>query len=77
MINEKGQEYCAIIRLKNRIPGHRAGITEDFQVLREVVLNERRERCLQNWIREKQKSTYVRINPDWRNCDFKYPGWVK
>lgn len=77
MINEKGQEYCAIIRLKNRIDGHRAGITEDFQVLREVVLNARREQCLDKWIREKQKSTYIRINPDWRNCSFKYPGWVK
>lgn len=77
MINEKGQEYCAIIRLKNRIPGHRASITEDFQVLREVVLNERREQCLEKWIREKQRSTYIRINTNWRNCDFRYPGWVK
>ena len=29
------------------------------------------------WIREKQKHTYVRINENWKNCTFKYPGWIK
>ena len=29
------------------------------------------------WIRDKQKHTYVRINEKWQKCDFKYPGWVK
>ena len=32
---------------------------------------------LEKWIRNKQKSTYVRINEDWVKCDFKYPGWIK
>ena len=27
--------------------------------------------------KEKQKTTYVRINEDWRNCDFNYDGWIK
>ena len=35
------------------------------------------EEKLQEWILQKQKSTYVRINPKWRKCDFKYPGWIK
>ena len=25
----------------------------------------------------KQKHTYVRIDPNWQKCDFKYPGWVR
>ncbi|MFS6555421.1 hypothetical protein VPJ68_08085 [Parabacteroides distasonis] len=32
---------------------------------------------LNDWITKKQKSTYVRISDGWRNCDFKYPGWIK
>ena len=35
------------------------------------------EEMIQQWIKDKQKSTYVRINEDWRNCDFTYPGWVR
>mgnify|MGYP000684930307 FL=1 len=77
MINSKGKEVCAIVKLKNRIDGHKATITEDYQRLKAMVTAKRSEEKLQKWIVEKQKNTYVRINPSWRNCDFKYPGWIK
>ncbi len=75
MINEKGKEICAVVKLKTRINGHKATITDDYQQLKDVVLERRRAEKLDKWIREKQKSTYVRINENWKNCDFKYPGW--
>ena len=77
MINGKGKEVCAIVKLKNRIDGHKAAITEDYQRLKSIVTAKRSEEKLQEWIVEKQKHTYVRINPEWRKCDFKYPGWIK
>ena len=77
MINSKGKEVCAIVKLKNRIDGHKATITEDYQRLKSMVTAKRSEEKIQKWIVEKQKNTYVRINPTWRNCDFKYPGWIK
>lgn len=77
MTNAKGQEVCAIVLLKNRIDGHHASMTEDFQTLRDVVVSQRRAEKVEQWIKEKIKKTYVRISPDWRNCDFHYDGWVK
>lgn len=77
MVNNSGQEVCAIVKLKNRIDGHRANVTEDFQLLRNVVLNQRKQEKVNAWIAEKQKSTYVRIHPEWRNCKFEYPNWIK
>lgn len=77
MVNSKGTTVCAIARLKNRINTHRASITEDFQVMREIVLKHKNEEVIQNWIKEKQKNTYVRINEGWSDCDFQYPGWIK
>lgn len=78
MVNEKdGKEVCAIVKLKSRINGHKATITDDYQNLKEIVLDKRREEMLQKWILNKQKHTYVRINPAWQHCDFKYPGWIK
>jgi peptidyl-prolyl cis-trans isomerase SurA len=74
---EQGRDVCAVIKLKSRVDSHRATLTEDFQVLRNVVLEKRRAEKLETWIKEKQRSTYVRINPEWRNCDFKYPEWNK
>ena len=77
MINTKGKTVCAIARLKNRTLTHRASITEDFQVMQDIVKNKKGEETILNWIKEKQKSTYIRINPDWRDCEFQYEGWVK
>lgn len=77
MLDKAGKTQCCIIKLKSRIKAHPATITEDFQVLRQIVKTKRSEEFLENWIREKQKSTYIRINPDWVNCEFQYPGWVK
>lgn len=73
--NNQGQDICAIIKLKSRIPAHRANMTEDFQVLKDVVVSKRGEEMRKKWIEEKQKTTFVRINPEWRNCTFEYPNW--
>ena len=77
MINNKGKEICAIVKLKARIDGHKATITEDYQRLKSIVQSKLGDEKLQKWIKDKQKSTYVRINEDWVKCDFKYPGWVR
>ena len=77
MINDKGKEVCAIVKLKSRINGHKATITEDYQRLKAIVMEKRSEDKLEKWIKEKQKHTYVRINEKWQKCDFKYPGWIK
>lgn len=77
MINDKGKNVCAIVKLKSRIEGHRATITEDYQVMKNVVMAKRREEKLHSWIQEKLKTTYVRIDDRYKNCKFEYQGWIK
>lgn len=77
MINNRGKTVCAIVKLKNRVDGHKATITEDFQVMKGVVLNKRREEKLHDWVVGKIKTTYTRVNERYRNCDFEYEGWIK
>ena len=77
MIDNKGKTTCAIVKLKSRVEGHKATITEDFQVMREVVLNQRRQEALHDWVVDKIKHTYVRMNDRYKDCKFEYQGWVK
>ncbi len=77
MIASNGQEECVIVKLKNRIKGHKATVSDDYQRLKEMVVEKRQEEVLDKWIREKQKHTYVRISDNWKNnCEFRYPGWI-
>lgn len=77
MINEKGKTVCAFVKLKSRTEGHKATITEDFQVMKNVVLNKLREEKIHNWVVGKIKATYVRLNDNYRDCDFEYQGWIR
>ena len=77
MINERGKTVCVIAKLKSRTEGHKATITEDFQVMKDMVVEKRREQALHKWVVDKIKSTYVRVNEEYRNCDFEYEGWVR
>ena len=77
MINSKGKTVCAIVKLNSRTPGHRATITEDFQVMKNVVLSTRKEEFLKDWVKKKLKDTYVRMNDRYKDCQFEYEGWVK
>ena len=77
MVNSKGKEVVAVARLKNRINGHRATMQDDYQQLQNLLVNKMNEERIEEWIREMQQKTYIRINEDWRNCEFKYPGWIK
>ena len=68
---------CSVVKLKKRIEGHRANVTEDFQMLKNLVTEKRSQEKVDSWIKEKIKKTYVRINPDWKGCVFQYPYWAK
>ncbi|MBR1469396.1 MAG: peptidylprolyl isomerase, partial [Prevotella sp.] len=58
MINSRGKLTTAIVKLVNRIDAHRATITEDFQVLKNIVLAKRREEVINEWLADKIKRTY-------------------
>ena len=77
MINDRGKTVCVIAKLKSRTEAHKATITEDFQVMKDIVLAKRREEMLHKWVVNKIKNTYVRVNEQYRNCDFEYEGWVR
>ncbi len=77
MINSNGKTQAAIIKLKSRTEGHKATITEDFQVMRDIVLEREREKFLHEWVVEKIKSTHVRMKDRYKDCEFEYEGWVK
>jgi peptidyl-prolyl cis-trans isomerase SurA len=77
MINNRGKTVCVIAKLKSRREGHKATITEDFQVMKELVLEKRRAKKLHDWVVDKIRSTYTRIGDEYKDCQFEYEGWNK
>lgn len=77
MLNNNGREVVAIVRLKERVNAHKANLSDDYQVMKSIVEGKKREDVLKKWVQDKIKTTYVKINDDWKNCDFQHEGWIK
>lgn len=75
MDRTKNKEVCVLVKLKTKRDAHKANIVDDFQVIRNMLEAQLREQTIEDWIRMKQKEIYVHIDPNWRGCDFQYPGW--
>ena len=77
MMAQQQKEVIAIVKLKARTQSHRANLIDDYQALKTMVEDRKREELLRDWVAKKQKTVYVRIADGWRNCDFQYPGWIR
>ena len=71
------REVVAIVKLTSRKPAHKANLSDDYQLIKQMYENSAKEKIVEDWLKEKIKSTYVRIEDGWRGCDFKYDGWIK
>ena len=70
------RQQVAMVKLVRRIEAHKADLAEDFQVLKDMYENKRKAEIIDEWVKGKQKKTYVHISEGWRNCEFKY-NWRK
>ncbi len=69
------RDQVAIVKLKKRIAGHKATYYDDYQVIKDMYQTHLNQEIIEKFIREKQRTTYVRIKPGWENYEFTYPGW--
>ena len=77
MKNSNHKDVAAIVKLTERIPGHRANLSDDYNLLKKMYENHKKDQILKDWLEKKIKETYVKIEPGWQNCEFHYQGWVK
>ena len=77
MRNSKDKQVAAIVKLSKRIEGHKADMNSDYQTIKMMAENKKRQELLDKWLKNKIKTTYVRIDENWRNCEFRYEGWIR
>lgn len=72
-----GYELVAIVKVKSKIPSHKANMQDDYQLLKTILEEKKKTTFLNEWIAKKQRETYIRIDPNYRNCEFEHKGWIK
>ena len=71
------REIVAIVKLRNRIDGHKATLRDDFEVMKTMYEQHAKNKIISDWIENKINSTYIYIEDGWRDCKFQHSGWLK
>ena len=72
-----GNTIYKILYLEKVIPAHVANFEEDYNTLIDEVNNKNAMKAIDDFVAEKQKSTYIVIDPLFQGCEFQRKGWIK
>ena len=71
--DETGMQVYKIFKLISVTPEHKATLLDDYQTIKEMALQEKKQKAISQWISNKQESTYISL-PDskYSTCVFKH-----
>lgn len=72
-----GNTVYKIIKVDKIIPAHTASFDKDYSELLEEARSKEQEAAIDQFINGKIKTTYIIIDPLFKNCDFSREGWNK
>ncbi len=72
-----GKTVYKIVRLKSKTESHIMNLKEDYQAIKDIALADKKQKEINNWIKQRQASTYIHIDDSYKNCNFKMKAWVK
>lgn len=72
-----GNTVYKIIKVDKIIPAHTASFDRDYSELLEEARSKKQEAAIDQFINRKIKTTYIIIDPLFKNCDFSREGWNK
>lgn len=76
-VDENGKQIYKIVRLKSKTEPHQANLKDDYQRIQEFALEKKRMEFIDEWVEKKVESTYIRIDEDFRKCEYRFNGWLK
>jgi len=71
-----GKEAYRILYMKGRTDPHKANLNDDWLRMQNDALINKEEEILKEWINKKLLNTYVKVNEDYKSCDFE-SNWLK
>jgi len=76
-MDTKGKPVIKVLLLKKRTNPHVANPEDDFNMLKEMAAQKKQIEIVNTWVEEKIQTTFIRIDPEYRNCKFTIKGWLK
>lgn len=75
--DENNNVVFRIVRLDNELPAHTANLKDDYQSLYNQALMNEQIKLYDKWVKEKIKTTYVKISDEYKSCEFLKKEWLE
>ncbi|MGE4569206.1 MAG: peptidylprolyl isomerase [Bacteroidales bacterium] len=75
--DEKGRLMFKIIRIGQKTESHKANPRDDYNMLQDLALANKKQRIFFEWLKTKVASNHVKIDPAFQNCNFEFSGWIQ
>lgn len=73
---KRNRDIVVIAKLTNRINGHKANLSDDYQLIKSMYEKSAKAKIIADWVNKKIDDTYIRIEDGWDNCTFEH-NWIK
>ncbi len=71
--DDKGSQVYKIIKLVSYSPEHSATLVEDYSDVKEMALEDKKERTLNQWMKNKMSQIFLSIkSEEYQSCDLKF-----
>jgi len=74
--DEMGRPIFKIVKIDKRIPQHIADYGTDYMKIKDLALQDKRIKAIQEWQKEKIQDTYVKVSGKYRDCEYT-SNWLK
>ncbi len=74
--DKNGNKTYKIIKIISKSAAHIANLKDDYQRIKDMTLAQKKEKALYDWVLEKQKTNYIKIDNEFKSCNFHYKGWL-
>ncbi len=74
--DKSGKKKYKIVTVTNRINEHTADYAKDYIKIKNLALKEKQIKEIGKWFDEKIKETYIKINTEYKDCEFTN-NWLK
>lgn len=74
--NRTGEKYYKLITVTGRYPEHTAEYSKDYTKIKNLALQKKQMNAIKEWREEEIEDTYIKVNGDYKGCDFE-SNWLK
>ena len=77
MVTNENKDAFRLVMIKKKVEAHRANINDDYNLIQTWALANKKHEAMGKWIGEKASKAFIRIDPNFADCEFNFEWNIK